>query len=132
MWTDVQLADIKKFGGEVIVGKEVYGDTHTDRLVEWFGLCGCGEPETALLLARDILGLFERTTQKGDLDAWRRANEEVDRRLCHDTEPGLYYSYLNWLDGLGVIEHGGGIGGSWLTPEGERILAVLRAWEPEC
>ena len=32
------------------------------------------------------------------------------------------------LDSYGFTEHGGGIGGCWLTEDGERLLTVLDAW----
>ena len=34
--------------------------------------------------------------------------------------------FANWLDGLGYIEHGSGIGCSWLTKKGREVLAVLQ------
>lgn len=40
-------------------------------------------------------------------------------------------AFLCLLDGAGLTEHGGSVGGSWLTDDGERMLRILqneRAW----
>ena len=49
-----------------------------------------------------------------------------------DYNNSIHYGLLQFLmyvlDSYGFTEHGGGIGGCWLTEDGERLLAVLDAW----
>lgn len=48
-----------------------------------------------------------------------------------DTAPPPYWSdgsrefFLNVMDGLGVVDHGTSIRGSWLTPRGHALLVLL-------
>jgi hypothetical protein len=82
------------------------------------GICGCGNPETAFSLVRDLLNLapfFENP-------------EAVRKRIG---EPGACHLVLSMLDNAGLIDHGGGIGGSWLLTKGEYFKRVLSevTWE---
>lgn len=87
------------------------------------GFCGCGQLDMALRLLRDVL--TEIGKRGDDEDVWRQSVATVDVMLAAETHPGLYYSYLYWLDSKGLIEHGSGVGGSWLTEDGSDLLAAL-------
>lgn len=62
-------------------------------------------PETAARLVRDILNMCPLYQHR----------EEFEKLLPND---GAQYLILGLLDEAGLIEHGGGIGGSWLTDKG--------------
>lgn len=86
---------------------------------EDMGLCGCGNPEDAYLLVRDILDLAPFYNH------WERV-------VALTGNSGSHHIALSALDRAGLIVHGGGIGGSWLTDKGSRALAILRTvtdWE---
>jgi hypothetical protein len=76
-------------------------------------LCGCGNPEDAYALIRQLLDL---TPFYDDPDAVRHLIGQ----------PGAYHMVLGMLTHADLIEHGGGIGGSWITPKGEWFRAAMR------
>lgn len=81
--------------------------------------CGCGNPDDAYALVRDLLALapfFDHRT-------------EVRERIGGG--PGVEMLVLYALDGAGLIEHGTGIGGSWLTAKGRHYLSLMRRYEWE-
>ena len=49
-----------------------------------------------------------------------------------DYDDSIQYGMLQFLayvlDSYGFTTHGSGIGGCWLTEDGERLLTVLDAW----
>jgi hypothetical protein len=102
--------------------------------LDWF--CGCGSPEGA---ARTLLDLLE-------LHPLYEHREKFMETIPGD---GLQYLVLYALDHVtqmkpkreGWFEHGGSIGGQWLTPEGEAARDALRReaidnfealFEPHC
>lgn len=78
------------------------------------GFCGCGQPEEALKLVLTLLRLAPFYDSRPEIEA-----------LLPD--PGVQMIVLYTLDHAELIEHGGGVGGSWLTDKGERFLALLEA-----
>lgn len=100
--------------------------------------CGCGDPDSVYGLIRDLLTLFQERSE-----AWERERQEHPPfgRMTGSDEAkaawekikdrigggdGVYYAVLYWLDGSGMIEHGGSVGGSWLTAKGKHYLSLLR------
>lgn len=81
--------------------------------------CGCGAQQETM---RYLLGLLDYIAEK------RFDWAEMERRL-----PGGDGSYLPLyaLDAMGLTEHGGNVGGSWLTDEGERLRRWLHATPEE-
>lgn len=77
-------------------------------------LCGCGSPEAACDLVRDLLAL---APEYG-------ASDEVRRLL---TSEAVYHLVLGQLDGAELIEHGTSLNYAWLTPKGIWYLAALRS-----
>ena len=74
--------------------------------------CGCGQPEQAARFLHEMLKLcpfFEN-------------REALKAKLPDD---GLEYFVLYILDHLDVIEHGGGVGGAWLSEYGKSVLEAL-------
>jgi hypothetical protein len=95
--------------------------------------CGCGNPDEALGFMRDVLEVMNlRSNENGaeshsvahEESAWMRRTRELYAMLG-DGMLGLSYLYV--LDAHGLTEHGGSIGGSWLTHKGERVLALLKS-----
>jgi len=102
--------------------------------------CGCGDPESVYELVRDLLGLFQERS-----DAWERDRQEHPPFGQAGSDPargiwqqikdligggdGTYYAVLYWLDGSGMIEHGGSVAGSWLTQKGQYYLSLMRMHE---
>lgn len=81
--------------------------------------CGCGNPDDAYNLVRDLLSLapfFDHRT-------------EVQERIGGG--PGVEDLVLYSLDGAGLLEHGTGIGGSWLTAKGRHYLSLMQRHEYE-
>lgn len=78
-------------------------------------LCGCGDSEGAYDLVREILALTPFYDNREKLEA-----------LC---PPAALHIVLSCLDGAGLIEHGGAIGGSWLTPKGSHYLDLMQRHE---
>lgn len=86
------------------------------------GFCGCGYPEKALSLLRDVLrhvaNLQDLVWQKKwTFKEWEEAGARItDGRA-------LYFLYY-FLDTKGLTEHGGSVPG-WLTTEGRQLLEDL-------
>ena len=86
-------------------------------------LCGCGVPEDAYNFCREALECFDR---RGCHDHpptrdWINAEDALARLVQarpHDTAHVL----AHLLNHFNLLEHGGGVGGSWLTEDGQRII----------
>lgn len=91
--------------------------------------CGCGNPDEALGFMRDVLAIMKARSDENCSGSYKGSAYEA-RTLELDAKLGdgmLGLSYLYMIDSYGLTEHGGSIGGSWLTGEGERVLAMLQA-----
>jgi hypothetical protein len=99
------------------------------------GFCGCGNPEQIVALFQAFLALLRsqwaetRADDPTRLDLtperqamYRRHREERDALFANDTL-GLVVAYE--ADRVGLTEHGGAIGGEWLTDAGELWLDLL-------
>lgn len=81
-------------------------------LGEWF--CGCGSPRDACRALRDLLALHPLYD-----------NREALERMIPDE--GVQYLMLYTLDRFDLTEHGGSVGGAWLTDKGKAVLSALEA-----
>lgn len=80
----------------------------------WIGVlggCGCGWSEHYAELAVKLLEFFNTKHMERDL------------KFIDDYEVELM---AHWLDSKELIEHGGGIGGSWLTEKGKELLKLYQ------
>lgn len=77
-------------------------------------LCGCGNPEDAYTLVRELLALAP---------FYDREHGEVAALIGSS---GAYQIVLGALTEADLIEHGGAMGGSWLTTKGQWCLTALR------
>lgn len=86
-------------------------------------LCGCGTPEAAFNFCRDALSLFDRRGchDKPPTKDWINA-EDALRDLIAKRPEDAAHVLAHLLTNLDLLEHGGGVGGSWLTKDGERVV----------
>lgn len=82
-------------------------------------LCGCGNPEAAYDLVRDLLSLMPLYE-----DARWRTAEALTGNI-----PGAHHIVLGAMERAELIEHGTSLHGAWLTPKGEWCLAAMRTAE---
>jgi hypothetical protein len=80
-------------------------------LVEFVGLCGCGDQEGLRALVLDAL-MHAKSLSCGD---WTRAGEEIAREFV-----------LHILNDKKILEHGTSVFCSWLTKTGEDLLDHLK------
>jgi hypothetical protein len=94
---------------------------------EELGWCGCGSPDEVLGFIRDVLQAMNDWTQanRRDDEAAREAAQARQDALLPRAGGMLVLSYLYMLGAHGLTEHGGSVYGSWITDEGERVLAML-------
>jgi hypothetical protein len=90
------------------------------RWCEDMNFCGCGIPDHVQAYVRRILAAMGERSESG----WQTNN--VDAVVRSDSDAILYF-VLYTLDAMGLTEHGGGVGGSWLTDAGKKMLADLAA-----
>ena len=86
-------------------------------------ICGCGNPEDAVELVRQILNLCPLHTDR----RWEKAKELIG-------SSGAFHIVLSDLTEAQLMEHGGSIGGSWLTDRGmdaRDALNVLYEKDPK-
>lgn len=83
------------------------------------GLCGCGYPQAAYDLVRDLLGLIPFYED----ERWKAA-EALTGNI-----PGAHHIVLGAMERAGLIEHGSSQTGAWLTEKGRWCLAAMRTAE---
>ena len=86
----------------VIDGYRVYLET-------W---CGCGQPEEAAAALLRLLRLHPLYEHREEFEAWI-------------PDSGVEMLLLYQLDRDGLTEHGGNVGGAWLTAKGEAVREAL-------
>ena len=82
---------------------------------EVLGGCGCGNSDELADRAVALLGYFATPHDERDTKD-NPYNNEVLEVLAH------------WMDSKELIEHGGGVGGSWLTARGQQAYDVLKSF----
>ncbi len=92
--------------------------------------CGCGDPDVAKRAVRDLLAILYDFRKDADEDfdtAYKRKLRNLKERFgaksVYDNELLLCLAYT--LDAAELTEHGSGIGGAWLSKEGEMFLWAL-------
>jgi hypothetical protein len=78
------------------------------------GGCGCGSSDELAERAVKVLKLF--TTEHMER-SWSIYDDPTNEVIAH------------WMDSKGLIEHGTGIGGSWLTDKGKEIYEAIKKLE---
>lgn len=106
------IEKLKYDGSQYIDEAGCSWDTKSDYLeITVLHFCGCGRPDKAMKLVRDILHLIDN-----------KQPEEVTKLLHSE---GIYFFVLYQLDHMGFIKHGFSIGGSYLTEKGKELLADI-------
>jgi hypothetical protein len=118
-----------------------YGDTpfneyEKDLLVEelddyfWLEhlyLCGCGSPDDCKEMIKKYLSAMKEYTDSDTENCvevkHKRLKEGFDVEYVYENPLLLFLSYV--LDSHGFTEHGGSIGGAWITGLGRMYLDVL-------
>lgn len=80
----------------------------------WFhvlGGCGCGSSDELSEIAWDVFLNFSK-----DHESRASLYDDPAREIVG-----------HWIDSLGLIEHGSGISGSWLTDEGKELLDAINS-----
>lgn len=97
---------------------------------EKMDLCECGRPEDTYEVIRRYLHIRKSWSEKSL--SYDEVVNSYKVNLHIDDNNSIHYGLLQFLmyvlDSYGFTEHGGGIGGCWLTEDGERLLTVLDAW----
>lgn len=122
---------------EVVCGnhEKWYEKSLIDPLMDefWYhdlGLCGCNCPEDTKEAIRKYLHI------RKDFHDKELTYEGVVRRYRTDlgidehsqVQHGVLQFMMYILDKEGYTEHGGSVGGCWLTKKGEMFMDVLDAW----
>lgn len=88
------------------------------RSIGTLGMCGCGTPEEAYNFLREVLRVCDRRDRTKE---WVSAEAVVSKMIA--AHPDLTaHILMHFLTDKEVIEHGGSVGGSWLTKTGEEIV----------
>jgi len=115
----------KQNDGTYIFNGGYYSDIES-LLCDYYKLpwCGCGSIEVMLKSIRDILKDCDSR------ESYDNRNLKMD--YCYgkkgEFEEGMIYFILYWLDLNKYTEHGGSVGGSWLTEEGYELLKDLNEY----
>lgn len=80
--------------------------------------CGCNQPDAAYGLVRNILNLAP-FYEDGN---WQKVQELIG-------SDGAFQIVIGVLTEAELLEHGGSMGGSWLTPKGEYVRDLMRRHE---
>ncbi len=82
------------------------------------GMCGCGWPETTYNFLREVIKQFDRRDKSKE---WVNAESKVVEMVKANPEIAAH-ALIHFISDKEVIEHGSGVGGSWLTKSGEEIV----------
>lgn len=105
-----------------------------DFYYEKLNFCGCGSPWDVLYTIKKTLNIISKKKEFDYEDYWNKLrnslNMMVDKNNFSVNE-GVFQIILNILNNSDVLEHGGGIGGSWLTDYGRELLEHLNSLSDE-
>ena len=108
--------------------EQLFEECHEFFRYEIIGLCGCGDPYSVEKTIRNLLNIIGR--RRNELDKkkaydkeHKELREEFQVSSIYDNSLLLFMVYI--LDDKGILEHGGSVGGAWLSTLGEMYLYVL-------
>lgn len=87
-------------------------------------LCGCGRPEDILRYITEALRAYREVL---DTD-W---SEEARKKAELFTDGILREWTAHIMDSAGLLDHGTGIHGAWITDKGREFLLALEKYAPE-
>ena len=82
------------------------------------GMCGCGWPSDSYNFLRQCLTHCDRRDKTKE---WINAEDAITAMVKENPQLTAHI-IMHFLAGKDVTEHGGGVGGSWLTKAGEEIV----------
>lgn len=94
-------------------------------LSNMLGFCGCGSPDEAMLYVGSILKAIEART----VSDWK-VNAVGEAVNLSEDHPAFWVIWYH-LDSRGLLQHGTGIRGSWLTDKGKEALRLCRIVEKQ-
>lgn len=95
-------------------------DTEAQAMYFNLGLCGCGNPEEVHKLLIDCLSQF--VMPEGD---WSKRGGMETIEAIVKARPEIAAEFVaHFLSQAHLTEHGGSVGGSWLTDRGKQFLEV--------
>jgi hypothetical protein len=83
-------------------------------------MCWCNSPEAGAVLLRDILNA---------MPCYEKDNREKLNKLL--PSDGLFQWIMSDTATWRLTEHGGGLGGSWITDRGKEVRDALNALDEE-
>lgn len=125
-------SELKYYTNDKDVDEELLIEPLLDFYIhDQMGLCNCGNPEDTYEVIRRYLHVREEW-RKESLFTYDDVVKSYEANLHIDCKDTIHYGLLQFLmyilDNNNFTEHGSGIGGCWLTEDGERLLTVLDAW----
>ena len=97
-----------------------YANVHQAMHYGLLHLCGCGAPEDAFNLCQKMLACFDRRASRRSGE-WINAEKTLTELIYGDAATAAHV-LAHLLTHLDLLEHGGSVGGSWLTTKGETVV----------
>lgn len=125
-----QFEQLRNSEGQIEIDGHAWEDDSLFVIKHIFGWCGCGRPEDA---AVTILRALEYVAERCELmhgddnDKWIKKADVLRKKWQPDE--GIECVLLYVLDAAELTEHGGSVGGSWLSKKGCDVLDLLKRWE---
>lgn len=104
--------------------------------------CGCGRPDCTLEFIKKLLNIIKQKTDRRSEpnyncdESWdKHQNNLIEtfefkaEKELSDIQDGIVQFVMYYLDRIGVLEHGGGIGGAWLSDYGKELLEILNYFD---
>lgn len=95
----------------------------------YLNLCACGQSEVTL----EYIGT--RLTYLKEKDDRHSRNRELGIKSDYDhertlasevfTSEGEEQFFMHWADSIGLLDHGGSIGGAWMTEKGRQVVSLI-------
>ena len=114
-----KLSDLWCKVNAIGIAPSIYETLIEARWIEEMKFCGCGAPEET----REWLGKVMAIIGKRRTPEWA-SWDEVEATIQGD-KSSLTYFVLYVLDAMGLTEHGGSVGGCWLTEKGRKLLGEM-------
>lgn len=123
-------AKVDPANGMFVGPDECHYDTEKEAVVDaTISLCSCGRPEDVQDLLVNALRCIE--CFGNDLDAKNERQhlfsmERIENLILQN--PNIAAEFvMQFLDDRGLLEHGGSVGGSWLSERGKQVVELADA-----
>lgn len=97
----------------------------TEKCCEIMGWCACGMPEKAV----EALVQYLKAVEWAWEDRMERGSDVAEKAGIPND--GLFYLVAYIADERGLTEHGGSVGGAWLTDKGRDFIKLAEQIEQE-